>query len=106
MERRRLYTGALRLSIFSVFPAAFRTTARRTDPAILFAALRAGRVSRRADDVRLIVADHSRAFGDEAPFARGRIELSGDRVPIRRQLAFAFAALDDERDSLDLADQF
>src|SRR5262245_27982795 len=44
---------------FLLFPAAFRTTARRTDPAILFAALRAGRVSRRADDVQLIVADHS-----------------------------------------------
>jgi hypothetical protein len=59
---------------------------------------------RRADDVQLIVADHSRAFGDEAPFARGRIELSPDRIPIQRQLAFAFAALDGERDPLDLAD--
>src|SRR5262249_19592276 len=61
---------------------------------------------RRADNVQLIVADHSRAFGDEAPFAWGRIELSTDRVPIQRQPAFPFAALDGERDPLDLADQF
>src|SRR5262245_24817774 len=91
---------------FILFTAAFRTTARRTDPAILFAALRAGRMSRLADDVQLIVADHSQAFGDEAPFAGERIKLFADRVPIQRQLAFAFAALDGERDPLDLADQF
>ncbi|MCG3163354.1 MAG: hypothetical protein JMDDDDMK_04751 [Acidobacteria bacterium] len=60
----------------------------------------------RADDVQLIVADHARAFGDETPLARQRIELSGDRVPIQRQLAFAFAAFDGQRDSLNLADQF
>src|SRR5262249_37339824 len=63
-------------------------------------------MTRRADDVQLIVADHSRAFSDEVPFAGRRIELSPDRIPIQRQFAFAFTALDGERDPLDLADQF
>src|SRR5438128_7980584 len=85
--------------------AALGTVPRLADTAVGSATLGTRSIRGWADQVQRLITDEACDLGGIAPFTGWRLEFAGQGVPVHSDLAFAFAAPDEQGQTLHWHDQ-